>query len=46
MKGGSKDIKDRPKEDAKGILRGHRSLAIDKDLEKSLEGLVRNVERG
>jgi trimethylamine--corrinoid protein Co-methyltransferase len=46
VNGGSKDLRDRAKEEVRRILREHRSPALDKDLEKSLEGFARNVERG
>ena len=45
VKGGSKDIRDRAKEEAKRILREHQPPALDRELDKTMEEYVRKVER-
>ena len=42
---GSKDIREEAKEKAKRILKGHQPEPLDRDVEKELEEVVREVEK-
>ena len=44
-KAGSKELRDKAREEVKKILREHQPPALDKDLQKRLEGYVAEVER-